>query len=145
MARKKAPEKISREAYNKILHGLELLDIYLQSCSCNLKVANLSLVKGLSAEVKDKATYEVQDDSITVTHTFNLMGKQEGAKDYLFKISAAFDVLYKSTEPFNNDFFEVFKRTSLVLNTWPFFREFAQSLTQRMGIPPVTLPLVKTA
>lgn len=145
MARKSDGKRMPPEAYSKILKGVELVDIYLQSCAATLKTINLSLAKGLSLEVKDKASYNARDDKTVVTHTFNLVANQEGAKDYVFKISASFCLVYNSAEPFSEEFFGIFKRTSLAMNSWPYFREFAQSLTQRMGTPPLTLPLIKTA
>jgi hypothetical protein len=42
-----------------------------------------------------------------------------------------------------DEMFGVFSKTSLPLNTWPYFREFANSIMTRMGLPGVVLPVLK--
>lgn len=36
-----------------------------------------------------------------------------------------------------------FAETNAVFNAWPYFREYVQSTTLRMGLPPLTVPLLK--
>jgi len=38
---------------------------------------------------------------------------------------------------------ENFARHNGLFNVWSFFREYLQSMTSRMGLPPATLPLLK--
>lgn len=38
---------------------------------------------------------------------------------------------------------ESFAETNAVFNAWPYLREYVQSTTLRMGLPPLTVPLLK--
>ena len=101
----------------------------------------------MEVTIRQKASFIQRENKAHVTHKFYLTGKgQEKTDDNVLKISVAFCLTYTTQEAsFDNDFFEVFKKLVLPVNSWPYFREFVQSMTQRMNIPPLTLPLIKTA
>ncbi|MBN2053445.1 hypothetical protein JW905_00900 [bacterium] len=42
---------------------------------------------------------------------------------------------------FNDSVWDVFSALNIPLNAWPYLREYVQNVTQRLGIPPLTLPL----
>lgn len=39
--------------------------------------------------------------------------------------------------------FGAFAKTNTLIHVWPYFREFVQSMTARMGLPPLPLPLFR--
>lgn len=132
--------KISPEDYRKILKGLELKDILLCSLKADLKHELLS--EGMKISIKDNAEFETNDDEFIIRNKYTLSAKNKNNKIAL-KIECTFIVVFDSREEITDDFFEVYKDTSLPLNVWPFFREFVNSTTARMNIPPLTLPLLK--
>ena len=145
-AKKSRKGKIEPKRYGEILRGIELHDIFLKSCSAEIKREKLEKTKGLKVSIKDKVDKHQSDNKVVVTHKFFLNAKpSEEEKDFVIKISVAFCLVYTSSSPLEDDFFDVFKEMSLPVNSWPYFREFIQSMTQRMNIPPLTLPLVKRA
>ena len=65
--------------------------------------------------------------------------------DPIFQIQASFMLRYgaKSIAEFDDSVFEAFAKTNGVFNAWPYWREFVQSMTLRMGIPGVTIPVFR--
>lgn len=147
MAKKqsKKKRKIDPKSYVQILNSIELRGIHLESCSVKHNREHLikQKQKGLTVSVRDKVSYEQRDKELRVLHKYYLtVKKPEMAKDFAIKMSASFRLTYLTDSPIHEDFFDVFKDVSLVVNSWPYFREFVQSMTQRMSIQPLTLPLI---
>ncbi len=134
-------EKISPEEYRKILEGLELIDIVLSSIKAEIKHDMLS--EGMKISIKDSAEYELtENDEFVVKDRYVLTAKNTKNKTAL-KIEAVYVLVFETKLKITDDFFEIYKETSLPLNVWPFFRELVNSITGRMNIPPLTLPLLK--
>lgn len=145
---KKTKEKIPPREYSNILKGLSLKQIYLEACSSNVNKKEFTSYKQLAITVTDRASFKQDDEQLIVTHKYFLTArKEENAEDkkhFLFKISVTFTLFFSSEINISKDFFDIFKRRNLPVNSWPYFREFVQSMTQRMNIPPVTLPFFHT-
>jgi len=137
-------EKIDPKKYAEILRRVKLGEIYLDSCSVIHKRENLIKQKDLQVLIRDRASYEQSNGKIKVIHKYYLKTKKtEKEKDVALEISATFCLIYFSDTHFSEEFFEIFKNTNLVINSWPYLREFVQNITQRMNIPPLTLPLFR--
>jgi len=135
---------ISPEQYSKTLSKTELIDIYLESCLVDIKKESISFEKTLEVSIKDRSTFTHDGDKVKVAHKFFLKATHpERRKEQLIKITATYCLIYSADSSFDDKFFKVFKDTTLPLNSWPYFREFAQSTTNRMSIPPIILPLIK--
>jgi len=78
---------------------------------------------------------------------FDVVVRLKGSKTLAgimkFRLGFLFRSKLKSDDPEFQSVFEVFSNTSLVLNSWPWAREFVASTAARMGWPAVTLPLFK--
>ena len=63
------------------------------------------------------------------------------------RITAEFVVDYTvdKTIPFNNEAASAFGRMNGIHNVWPYWREYVQSISVRLGLPPITLPLMTGA
>ena len=77
---------------------------------------------------------------------FSLLAlKREGGDpgvDLIFEIEASFRITYKTSDSqhLTEPILDAFAKTNGVFNAWPFWREYAQSVTARMGLPPVPIP-----
>jgi preprotein translocase subunit SecB len=58
-------------------------------------------------------------------------------------MNCVYRVMLKSERPITEDFMQIFLNVNIHMNTWPYFREFAQSMLNRIGYPPLTLPFFK--
>ncbi len=63
----------------------------------------------------------------------------------IFTLEASFKLFYHTDvlDSLDESIIEAFARTNGVYNAWPYWREFAQSMTSRMGLPPLTLPVFR--
>ena len=61
------------------------------------------------------------------------------------RIEARFAITYAigNHDDLTEDNYEAFGQRNGVYNVWPYWREFVQSTTVRMGLPALTLPVYK--
>ena len=133
-------DKISPEKYRTILEGIEFDNILLKNSKSHIDHDLIS--EGMSISIKDDATYKLVNDGFIVEDRYILTSKNKDRKIVL-KIECTYQLYFKSHQNISDDFFDVYKNYSLPLNVWPFFREFVNSMTSRMSIPPLVLPLLK--
>jgi|Deesub1362A_J573_1020465.scaffolds.fasta_scaffold01453_9 preprotein translocase subunit SecB len=138
--KKKLP-KISPQKYKEILKGLELESIYLKSCKCNINRENFS--PNLHLLIKDSASFNKENGNIEIFHRYLLRGRKPREKQIVIRIECTYCLIFSSKGNFSEEFFEIFKELNLAINSWPFFREFIYTITSKMNIPPLTLPLFK--
>jgi len=134
--------RLNPEDYRATLKQIELEGIDLEECSCKLRRDKLG--KSLRIFIKQTVTHEVQGENlILVGFSCELFASSGAKKDFALRIICTFKLRYSSKMTLKEDFIEIFKERNVPVNTWPYFREFVQNMTQRMNIPPLTLPLLK--
>jgi len=127
--------------YSDFLAELNLISIRLGSASIrflpelyaakSLPPVSYSLTAELG-EVSAKGFEAIQD--------FAIKGRETTRSPILMSIKCRFVARYETQMQITPEFFAVFKETTLVLNVWPYIREFVQSCVVRAGLPPLTLP-----
>lgn len=132
--------KLLPEQYTEVLKGLELTDIKLIQSKTSLNIDSNSPEGIISVKHKD-IKYKNTESCVLVYITWVVEGKTPKPSKPIINISATYLLAYTSKILFTDDFFEIFKDQSLPFTTLPFFREFANNTTIRMGITPLTLPL----
>lgn len=138
----KEVHKLSPKDYREILTNVQLELIRLESCSSKIKREKFG--GEMKNILKDKITYELTNENeVFFAHQYDLIFTQTNQKDFALKISCTYSAKFSSTVPFSEEFLDIFSNINIHLNTWPYFREFVQNITQRMSIPPLTLPLMK--
>jgi len=143
LAKQKTQEyKLSPEDYREILKGVELEELMLDECSAKVRRDRQS--GAVSVSVNHKISCETKGENLAlITCSYELIASSGLKKDFVLKIICLFKAKYSSQAPLTDDFLEIFIERSVQMQTWPFFREFVQSTTQRMNIPPLTLPLLR--
>jgi preprotein translocase subunit SecB len=135
------PEK---ERYLQFIKGLEIKNLILKSCKAELIADRVDFTKDGAFNVHDECSYKMRDDNTcVVTLEYQLAAAYAGQKEKVLSVEATYEVTYKVSVPMTDEMFGVFSKTSLPLNTWPYFREFANSILTRMGLPGLTLPVLK--
>lgn len=130
--------------YNAILAQVELKEIALEECSA--KIRKDRIAKSLKISIKDKISYkreEGSDNHIWITHGYEVIASSDSKRDFALKITCLFSVAYSAKVPLGEPFLDIFMNRSARMHTWPYFRELVQNLTQRMNVPPLTLPLLR--
>lgn len=67
-----------------------------------------------------------------------------GRKNVL-RIKATFELILGSDSMLSKEFLMIYSRNSADMQAWPYLRELTQSLTGRMGLPVLVLPLLQDA
>jgi hypothetical protein len=139
---KNEEKKISPDEYRRLLDKIELKEISLLKCSANLN--NFTLKERNKVKFTQDHSFISKDDDLYIIHqSYKITSGSEKPKKELLSIEATYQVQIESAEPLSEEFFDIYMGVSLPLNVWPFFREFAFSISTRMALPPLTLPLMK--
>ena len=142
MKRKDAKPEISPEDYRKTLDHVQLISITMDACS--VKVNRGKADGNINLNVKNKASYSIEDEkNIVVASNYDLVATKTTKKEFALKIMCTYRVVFSTEEPVTDDFMDVFMEINVPMNTWPYFREFVQNMVQRSGFPQLTLPLLK--
>ena len=59
----------------------------------------------------------------------------------LVEITSIFNAVYRSAEKIENNVIEEFSKDNVGYHVWPYWREFVQSASTRLNIPPLETPL----
>jgi hypothetical protein len=80
--------KIDPKKYARILRGIELEDVYLESCTVKHKRENFDKHGGLQVSIRDSSTYAQQDTKLVVSQKYSLIAKPpKMQRDFALKIS----------------------------------------------------------
>lgn len=132
-----------QETYQKFLESLRLKEIYLKSASINY-LEEVDFEKPVLVSTKASARLELlSNKDFKVYQRYNLEAKSKEDEKTYVKISCVFVVLYNFEVRPDAKIFDVFKNSTLRLNTWPYFREFVHNTIARMNLPPMIAPLLK--
>lgn len=135
--------RISPKEYIEILKGVNLEDLYLEDCTASVDKDRIKTQTELAYSWKENLWHElVTSNLLRAKHSFELRAPAGAKRGVVLKISCTFGLTYSSKLELSQDFLVIFLERNVLLNTWPYFREVVQSMTQRMNIPSLVLPLV---
>lgn len=85
-------------------------------------------------------------NALEVLARFSLRGLAKGGDDnVVLRIEAAFVLIYEvpSFDGLQPPNIKAFGEMNGIYNAWPYWREYVQSVTVRMGLPPFTVPVFR--
>ncbi|MCK4226107.1 protein-export chaperone SecB [candidate division WOR-3 bacterium] len=134
-------EKVSQDIYEKFIKGLSLRKIKIVYSEAKV---DESFSPPAKVEIEEKKGYKLSEEGeFIVTHAYKLKGIKKDKKKVGFQISVTYKLTYKSKTHITDEIFDLFSKTSLPLQTWPYFRQFVHEMSGRMGLPALTLDLLK--
>lgn len=144
----KEPEKKAIEKYNELLGHVQLLEIMLDKCDTFINRNNMK--PPFTAAVSHTSKCVSQEDGCVVfLLDYSLASYPENtpegdeSKNTFLSIKVSYRVIYNATAKLPKGFIKEFQNRNMQLNCWPYFRELVQNMTQRMNVPPLTLPLLR--
>jgi hypothetical protein len=106
---------------------------------------NGKLPTQLSIAVKTSPEVHAQQHTIDIRAKFVLLGRYTDSDtgEPPLQISAEFVIRYSlnSTEGLTKEHYDAFAELNGIHNGWPYWREYVQSVTTRMGFPPLAIPV----
>ena len=100
----------------------------------------------MSLSVNVKTDVDKERGIVQVRPRFELVARyDETAAGELMRIVAMFMLQYRlsSFEGLTKANFNAFGEMNGLYNAWPYWREFVQATTVRMGLPPFTIPVYR--
>ncbi len=142
--KKEARPKVSPKEYREFIKGVELRGIIVKASQARRLADIVDLSRRVDLNTNERAEFRMTDgNTCVVQHHYELSMIYNGEKDRLLEVQCTFELGLRVASPMTKDYFDIFARVNLPVNTWPYFREFVHSTISRMGLPPVVLPLVK--
>lgn len=136
-------QALSPEEYSNLLSSIALSQIELNDCSAK-KHEVKSKGGTIDLDITMRLGYEQNSNDVSFLASYKLEGikHSDSEKEKVFTISASFILSYLKIKEVDitKEFVDIFKENSIELVSWPYFREFVQSMISRMGFPPLTLP-----
>lgn len=132
---------IPPEKYHEILKGLELSDVFI--LESNFKIDRDKIGEGLQLKLRDAYSFKSKSKGklVDMFSTFHLNGLNR--ENEFFSVSCTFISVYHSDKRITKAFFDVYKDMSLRIMMWPYFREYINNVTSRMGLGHLVLPILK--
>jgi len=140
-------EASSRLAYEFQIHA-ELAEIRLIACSAT---AEESLQEGRPLRLGFDLTTDplkAEPGQARFAARVTVYGEGEnGASERAFEVMSRYALTYRLRDGFTPtpEMLEAFQVGNAVFQCWPYFREFFQNLTQRMGLGLPPLPMLRLA
>lgn len=133
--------KISPSIYKKFIRGLELEDLKVAFAKASVKE---SFKPPAVINVEIASSYkQLKNNRIKVIHEYNLECTKEGKDKTGFIVEVRYIVVYSSKTPMTKELFKIFSESSLLLHTWPYFRQYVHQMTFLMKLPPLVLSTIK--
>ena len=137
---KEAQEKLTAKDYREALVNIELRDVHLKELNCLLHSRNVSSSANINFQ-DETSEIKIVEDKATVEHRYTVK-VTSGEKD-IFDVTATYILIYELKKTLPEEFFVIYKNISLPVHTYPFFRELVSSISTKMGLPNLIIPLRK--
>ncbi len=153
MTKKRQTKKRQNAANKGEMPPVDITPIVKEVQLCHLRLRKSASVLGVITnnppELRQAITIETglneaDPKEFLVQATFTLVGQNPDDQEALH-IEATFEILYKSDvlAEITPEQMNAFGQLIGVNNAWPYWREFVQSTTTRMGLPAITMPLLR--
>ena len=136
------------ELSTAVANRIVLLDVWLAKTSAERKPGNRSDVTDamLKTAVSSGVNVNTESKVLIALPKFELIAKTKTQPERLvFQIEAAFVLAYRisSLEGLEQKNFDAFANVNAVFNAWPYWREYVQSTSQRMGLSSLVVPIYR--
>ena len=124
---------------------LELIDLRLLDSASTIKLdTEIQNVTNINHSINISFNKLNEPARIAFQYSLSVFGVSKSQEEVI-RISATYGEMFrvKSGETFPNDKLEIFGQIVGLNIIWPFWREFVQTITTRMNIPPLTLPIMR--
>ncbi|GBE27546.1 hypothetical protein BMS3Bbin03_01473 [bacterium BMS3Bbin03] len=133
-------KKMTNKEYSNLLKNIEINSIVLLELEAKRYPA--SIEKDMGFHIKHEPEFvKANCNDFDIIDLYTITARS-GRKN-IFKIRIKWLLSFSSEVEVNEEFFAVYAERSLILNTYPYVREIVQSITSKMDVPPLVMPLYK--
>jgi preprotein translocase subunit SecB len=134
------------DAARQLIVCAELQSIRLAACRMSTKPRNDAPDSDVDLKLRTKADgRKIAEKTLLCDFTFSLNATHENVDSRPLEITLTMEAVYTIPSEItpSSKQIKAFASTNGMLNVWPYWREFVQSITNRAGLPPLTLPLFR--
>jgi preprotein translocase subunit SecB len=137
---------MKKDTFSKIVYGdfiknLNLKELKMISVNTTL---DESFVPPANLKITDDAKYENLDEKqLKIIVHYHLEALKKDTEKSGLTIDVTYSLMYSSDMPMIDDFFKIYRQSSLRIQTWPYFRQLVHQLTLDMHLPPLVLDTIK--
>lgn len=134
-------KKMSPKDYRKYLKKINLSSILFKNY--NVKSHKERIESDMKLDVKFDTSYihaPNDREKVIISQEYRLKAYKKRKKDFALQINCTLEIILESDSEIREDFLDIYVEVNLNHNTWPYFREFVQNATLRVGTQPLTLP-----
>lgn len=135
------------EVVRAVSDRVQILEIRLLESRSEQKHFDTELPRRITTSIDVDTHFDPEKLRLSVYPRLSLLVKEQNAapEDFFLRIEARFVITYvvRSDEGLTQTNFDAFAERNGVFNVWPYWREFVQSITARMGLPPLTIPVFR--
>ncbi len=131
------------ERFNQFNQNLAMINIRLKKLNCEFDDEKLDVPPETQKVYIDKnAYYQVLGDNfVRVFQDYTLkIANKEDENDVFVNIEATFLLDFQTGGPIDDEVFDIFAQSTVLIDSWPYFRELVQNSLLRMGLAPVIIP-----
>ncbi|MCD6133581.1 MAG: hypothetical protein J7J16_04630 [Deltaproteobacteria bacterium] len=139
-------EKDLEERYNEFNSSIEFRSIRLLKLETGFDDEKINISPETQKIYIDRnAYYQVLDDStIRVFQEFSLkVASKDNPDDTFCYVNPTFVLDFKTGTPIDDEIFDIFSQSTVLIDSWPYFREIVQNAFLRMGLSPVIVPPIQ--
>lgn len=145
--KRRRPARSKMDLAASVSERVEIMEITLAESVTKRGAVRDSLSAKLTMGVVNVETQVDKDNKVVcVRPHFVVSAKYDDANDdELLRIEAQFVLRYRvpSLDGLRKANIDAFGEMNGLYNAWPYWREFVQSTTVRMGLPPLTIPVYR--
>jgi hypothetical protein len=125
-----------------LLASVDLDDVTLESLDVRLDRSAYLKSDKLTLSIDRKVSFDDTDPtSPELFFEFDIVGI--AGRKHIVTVRPTYRLALRSSKPLPESFIAVYASVSADIQVWPFARELASSMTSKMGISRLILPLVK--
>jgi hypothetical protein len=144
-SRSQSSEKLAKQTYEEFLRSVRLVAVGLRDCRCSIDRDRYRQIaaprEGLTRINSDYKLEKVAENFFDTLGILTVTIEDQKAKREAVSIACTFESHFHADFAAGSDFPERFANGEFRLILWPYFRELVSSLTQRMWIRTIVLPL----
>jgi preprotein translocase subunit SecB len=136
-------------APDRVIANIQIEDVRLRAGSFRRRVASPAQVGKVDVEISHEAHAETLPGRsaflVVFTGKVALRPVEAASKEPALEAEVEIELRYGYPEGLDlrPDELQPFANLNGVFNAWPYFREFIQNATTRMGLPPFVLPVFR--
>ncbi len=134
------------ERVNQFNKNLALMNLRVKKINAEFDDEKLNVSPDTQKVYIDKNAYYqiLQDNFVRVFQEYVLkIANKNDENDVFVNIEVTFLLDFQTGGPIDDEVFEIFSQSTVLIDSWPYFREIVQNTLLRMGLAPIIIPPIQ--